>query len=751
MMQSRDVLARNVRNTTELELGTVQTQQNYIPLAPEEPFWANYWLVLRKRKWVAVATVAIVATLATIVSLRTTPVYDAFAKIEINRPNSDVLLGFKDVGAGVSPEAYLDNELELPTQVQILQSSRIALQVVKALKLDSSDPVQAGTLPVSSSPDPAKEAEQINKFLEALRVSTVPDTRLVEIRYSSSNPQLAANVVNTLMQTFIEENIKSKFDSTMQASDWLSKQLYDLQLKVETSQEKILRYEKANGMLGVDEKQNIITAKLDELNKELTVAESDRIQKQSQYEQSLSNNAELLDNADKDSLIGKLRSQEADLKMQYAQLTSQFDESYPKVIELKGQLKELDANIQTEIKKISARAETQYEASLHHEKLLRVAFEAQKEEANKLNEKAVDYNLLKRDYETNRKLYEELLEKLKQASVSAGLKSSNIRIVDAARVPTTPSSPNIPRNIELSLLLGTLGGVALVFVLEALDTTVRTPEQAEIVSALPSLGIIPLSVSGSRLSMSGGRPFLIGRSPSLGMELITHNRPQTQIAESFRSLRTSILLSGPFESRPKVLLITSALPKEGKSSTSVNLAIVLAQKGSRVLLVDADMRRPTLHKFLRVSREVGLSSMLAGTVTEENAILPAPDFPNLFVLPAGPSPSNPVELLDSDLLRGLLKQWRDQYDFVIVDSPPTLSVTDAVVMSPEADAVVVVVRSGETTKDAVRRTRDVLYQVNARIIGIVMNAVDLRSPDLYYYYYYSKRGNGYYHDGAGRN
>src|SRR5215472_16730352 len=750
MMQPRNVLAGNDRASTAdtLDLGQIQTQPVYIPPAPEEPFWANYWLILRKRKWVAIATLVIVAALATIVSLRITPVYDAFAKIEINRPNSDVLLGFKDVGAGVSPD-YFDDQLELPTQVHILQSTRIASQVIKALNLDSSAPVRRGKPSVASPLDPAKETEQINSFLAALRVTPVPDTRLVEIRYSSPNPQLAASIVNTLVQTFIEENIRSKFDSTMQASDWLSKQLYDLQLKVETSEEKILRYEKDNGMAGVDEKQNIITAKLDELNKELTIAESDRIQKQSQYEQTLSSDAELLENADKDSLIGKLRSEEADLKMQYAQLTSQFDESYPKVIELKGQLQQLEKNIHAEVKKMSARAETQYQAALHHEKLLRVAFEAQKEEANKLNEKAVDYNLLKRDYETNRKLYEELLEKLKQASVSAGLKSSNIRIVDAARVPTSPSTPNIPRNIELSLLLGTLGGVALAFVLEAMDTTVRTPEQAEIVSGLPSLGVIPLSLSGSKPFLRG-RPFLIGDSPSSGMELITHKRPQSQIAESFRSLRTSILLSGSFKSRPKVLLITSALPKEGKSSTSVNLAIVLAQKGSRVLLVDGDMRRPTLHRVLGVSREVGLSSLLDGTAAEEKVILPAPDFPNLFVLPAGPSPSNPVELLDSDPLRNLLNRWRDEYDYVIIDSPPTLSLTDAVVVSPETDAVVMVIRSGETTKDAVRRTRDTLLQVNARIIGIVMNAVDLRSPDLYYYYYYSKSGNGYYND-AGRN
>ena len=748
-MPARNTLARSdrVSGAEPFDLPQFQTHANYVPIAPEEPFWTNYWLVLCKRKWVVLATLVVVVTLATIVSLRTRPIYDAFAKIEINQPNSDALLGFKDVGAGASPDYYSDNQFELATQVNVLQSGTIALQVVKALNLDSSAPGTAGQPAIARPPDRSKEAGEIARFQASLRIVPLPDTRLVEIRYSSPDPQMAAIIVNTLVQTFIEENIKAKFDSTMQASEWLSNQLGDLQLKVETSQERILRYQKENGMLGVDEKQNIITAKLDELNREFTAVEADRIQKQSQYQQTMSGNAELLDNSEKDSLIGKLRSQEADLKMQYAQLNSQFGDSYPKVIELKDQLRQLQENIQAEVKKMGARAASQYEAALHHETLLRAAFEAQKEEANKLNEKAVDYNILKRDYETNRKLYEELLEKLKQAGVSAGLKSSNIRVVDAARVPDSPASPNIPRNIELSLLLGALGGIGFAFVLEALDTTVRTPEQVEIVSGLPSLGIIPLSM---RLN-GASRPFLAASLGSSSMELITHKRPQSQIAESFRSLRTSILLSGSFDSRPKVVLITSALPREGKSSTCVNLAIVLAQKGSRVLLVDSDMRRPTLHKVLGVSRDIGLSSLLDETVLEENAILPAPDFPNLFVLPSGQSPSNPAELLDSEVLRKLLKKWRSQYDFVIMDSPPTLSVTDAVVISPEVDAVVMVVRSGQTTKDAVRRTRDTLYQVNARIMGIVMNAVDLRSPDLYYYYYYSKRGNGYYNEGSSRN
>ena len=358
MTPNRNPLARNDRTggPEPSILPKIQAQPNYVPIAPEEPFWTNYWLVLRKRKWVVLATLVVVVTLATIVSFRTRPVYDAFAKIEINQPNSDAILGFKEVGAGVAPDYYSDDQFELATQINILQSGAIALQVIKALNLYSSATENAGKPAIANPPDRSKEASQIARFQAALHVVPLPETRLVEIRYSSPDPQMAATIANTLAQTFIEENVKAKFDSTMQASEWLSKQLDDLRLKVETSQEKILRYQKENGMLGVDEKQNIITSKLDELNREFTAAEGDRIQKQSQYQLTISGNAELLDDSNKDSLIGKLRSQEADLKMQYAQLNSQFGDSYPKVIELKDQLRQLQENIQAEVKKMGARA-----------------------------------------------------------------------------------------------------------------------------------------------------------------------------------------------------------------------------------------------------------------------------------------------------------------------------------------------------------------------------------------------------------
>src|SRR5581483_5572189 len=327
------------------------------------------------------------------------------------------------------------------------------------------------------------------------------NTRIIEIHYRSPDKNLAARVVNTLAATYVEQNFKTRFESTMQASDWLSKQLVDLQLKVETSQEKLVRYQKEHEILGIDEKQNITTAKLDELNKELTQAESDRMGKEALYRLTQTGDPDEIASATNGTsgggpgaggLLDSLRAKHADLKIQVAELSTQFGPAYPKVLQLNNQLKETDVQIQSEIRKIAVKLRSDYMAAQQHEDLLRAAMDKQKQEANKLNESAIEYSLLKRDYETNRQLYEGLLEKLKEAGVTAGLRSNNVKIVDAARVPTYPSEPNIPRNLAFALLLGLTSGVGLAFLLENLDNTVRTPEQAQVIASLPALGMIPL-------------------------------------------------------------------------------------------------------------------------------------------------------------------------------------------------------------------------------------------------------------------
>jgi capsular exopolysaccharide synthesis family protein len=606
-------------------------------------------------------------------------------------------------------------------------------------------------------PDSARTSAVLANFKGSLQVSLIPNTRIIEIRYRSPDKNIAARVVNTLANTYVEQNFKTRFESTMQASDWLSKQLVDLQIKVETSQEKLVKYQKEHEILGIDEKQNITTAKLDELNRELTSAESARMEKESIYHLVQSGDSDSIaaaanvDGAARGSsansaLLEKLREQQVDLKIQVAQLSTQFGSSYPRLAQLNSQLKEVDAQIQTEMRKVAARLRGDYLAAVQRESMLRSALEQQKQEANKLNESAIEYSLLKRDVDANRTLSEGLLEKLKEAGVTAGLRSNNFRIVDVARVPTAPSGPNLLRNLAFALALGLSTGIGLAFLLESMDNTVRTPEQAQTISALPSLGMIPL---GSRSTRElGSREKLALASSKEAVELVTKSRPRSQMAESYRALRTSLLLTfagGP----PKVILVTSALPEEGKTTTSVNSAIVLAQKGTRVLLIDADLRRPSIHKTLGMGPKLGLSNVLTGTATLAQAIIPSTILPELFVLPAGTPPPNPAELLASAKMKDILTELRKDYDHIVIDSPPTLSVTDAVVMSTGADAVVLVIRSGHTTKPALRRARDILLQVNARVCGVLVNAVDLSSPDYYYHYeYQGKYGRGYYQEDA---
>jgi succinoglycan biosynthesis transport protein ExoP len=728
----------------------------YNVLPAQEATLREYLRVLIKRKWMVLSIIVAIFLAVAIASLRQTPVYDAVGRIAVNKADSN-LISFKDS----TPDTdYVYEQSDLDTEVRILQSDLMALQVIRNLNLDKraefgghSDQKQANLVADPLQTDSNRTSALLAMFHSKLRVTLIPNTRIMEIHFSSTDPQLASNAVNTLANTYVEQNFKTKFESTMQASDWLSKQLVDLQMKVETSQEKLVRYQKEHEILGIDEKQNIITEKLDELNKEMTVAESDRMQKEAIYRQTQTNDPDAIAAAIISDTVGgetgagsmlldKLREQQASLRIQVAELSTQFGPSYPKVAQLDSQLKEIDRQLLSETNKAVDHLKGQYLAALQRETMLRTSFEKQKQEANKLNESAIEYSILKRDLDSNRTLYEGLLEKLKEAGVTAGLRSNNFRIIDAARIPTMPSEPNIPRNLSFALVLGVISGVGLAFVLENMDNTVRTPEQATLLSALPSLGMIPL---GSSTSNRGSGKRLALTAAQEVVETVTQGRPQSQMAESYRALRTSLLLSN-LGAPPKVIMVTSARPQEGKTTTSINTSIVLAQKGVRVLLIDADLRRPSVHKTLGMGPRSGLSNVLTGSATVQQTITVSPILPNLFIMPAGTPPPNPAELLASSNMRDLITELRGQYDHIVIDTPPTLSVTDAVVLSPRADATILVIRSGQTTKQALRRARDILMQVNAHVAGVLLNAVDLTSPDYYYYYEYQGKYSQYYQE-----
>lgn len=691
-------------------------EPNEIPTP--QPSLLDLWYTALKRKWYIMGTLLIVLTLAAIISLRATPIYEAVGRIAVFRENSDPLGLNKN--EGVSDD--WDYNVALDTQLRIIKSQTVAVEAAKkALR----------SKPTAS---PQEQRDMTNRLRVGLSAAVLPRTRIIELRFDDPDPKFAMNAINLMIDTYVEQNIKTKVEATVQTSDWLTRQLAELQLKMETAQEKLVRYQKENGILGLDEKNNIITSKLDELNKELTAAQADRIRKEADYRQAAGGAVPESSSKGEGGLLSQLRSRQAELQLQYAQISIQFGPSYPKVAELRNQLAQIQTEIEKETRHMAVHSQSEYLAAQRREQMLRTALEAQKSQANELNEKAIQFGILKHEADSNRQLYESMLQKLKEASLTAGLRSSNIRLVDSAQLPSRPVKPNIPRNMLLALILGLGLGCCVAFTMEVLDNTVNNPDDAQRIAGLPSLGLVPLG-RVEQLRTHKVLPQLRGATAARlqNMELVSHARPQSQMAEAYRAIRTSILLSST--TPPKVILVTSALPKEGKTVTSINTAIVLAQKDQKVLLIDCDMRRPSVARSLGVSGRAGLSSVLTGRELLESAILRHPQLPNLSVLPSGPVPPQPSELLASNQMRELLKACRERFDHIVIDTPPVLSVTDAVILSVQVDSVILVLRSGHTTKQALRRAREVLTQVGAPTAGLVLNAVDLDAPEHYYYYY----------------
>ena len=708
----------------------------------------DYWPIVLRHKWVILSAMLVAVVVSAIVSFSATPIYEAVGRVVINREGADTV-SLKNSDA--SADTYDDYMVAMDTQTHVLQSDAIAKLVIRKLNLDT-DPAFAGkgavyadaTPPAAQGAareiEPHREAGLVGKFHGALQINAIPRTRLLEIRFSSTDAALAAKAVNTLIDTYIEQNYKTRFDATTRTSEFLTQQLSELQLKVEESQEKLVRYQKENGILGIDEKQNIITSKLDELNKELTAAEADRMQKESVYRLASSGEPDLLSNIDPSSPIVKLRSQEEDLHRQLAQASVRFQPTYPKVEELSEQLTAVQTDIKTEITRLETKYKKDYQAALGREKLLRASLENQKSEENRLNESSIEYSLLKRDVESNRQLYEGLLQKLKEAGVMTGLRSSNVRIVDPASAPMTPSSPNIPRNLLMAMVVGLAGGLASAFILESRDNTLHSLEQVRVLTALPSLAVIPFSARPTSKSL----PLSLAKGLPPAPAIASATRPKSEIAEAYRALRTSILLSKSGRSA-KILMVTSALPQEGKTTTCVNLATVLAQQGARVLLIEADMRRAGISKILHFESEIGLSTILGQTTVPdpEEALRQVASVPNLTVLPAGPVALHPSEMLSSPRMRDLLRTLEPEFDHIIIDTPPVLSVTDACLLSALADSTILVIRAGVTSRAALRRAHEMLEHVDARIMGVILNAADFTEPDLYYY---GSRYGNYYHD-----
>jgi polysaccharide biosynthesis transport protein len=745
MADENKIIPRENGSNGSVELIPPSSRLPAWDLSPREPHLYDYLLILRKHQWLILSFLVAVVTIVTITTFRMQAVYVATARIEIDRENGSIL-PFQ----GMESYDYLmDSENYIETQSKILTSETLALKTIRSTGLGArpeyASPNGPSEAVVIGSLENQKRPPELGAFLGSLSVRRVPNSRLMDVSFESTDPQFAARTVNEHIKNFEEHNISSRYEETTRATSWLNEELNELKIKVQDSEDKRIAYERKNQIWTLDDKSNITTQRLADVNKALTDAQDERMKKEALYQFAKAGDiADVPQLRDSPVLQALIQKREA-ASEEYNDALSQYGPNFPKVQRLEAQVKDLDQVIQKENVNTLNRIETDYREARKREEMLTQALDQQKAAANEMAERMVEYNILKREAEANKALYDGLMTKMKEVGISSALQSSNIRVVDPAMIPAYPSRPAKTRNIALSFLVGLVGGIGLALLREYLDNTVKTPDDIETLARLPSLAVVPQFGASNG---NGSRKRLLAGASSNGhdkrIELVAQHLPKSQMSEAFRALRTSLLLSQPGRP-PQVILVTSALPREGKTTAAANLAVTLAQLGDKTVLVDADLRKPGVGRLLNLggNKYAGFSSYLAGVSSLDLVTVPHPDIPNLSAIPTGPLPPNPADLLSSNKLAEAIAELRTKFKFVVIDSPPVMAATDAVIVSVQVDGVLLVVRSGETPKEAFTRTRDLLISVKCHILGVVLNAVDSGAPDYYYSYRYYPYSYGY--------
>jgi len=735
----------------------------------DEVHLLDYWRVIVARRWVILAILSTVVAATTIYTFKQTPIYQATATIQIDKENPNIL-SFKDV---YQIETSTDDTLR--TQFEILKARTLARRVIEDLKLEKlqefqpQEPGMVGSMvaylrsvlvPKSSldSKEPDLLRPVIDSYLLRLNVSPVRQARLVNISFDSPDPELASLVINAHSKHFIEQNLQFKVDATQDASTFLQQNLVTLKQKLEKSEDTLQEYSRQNKILFTEAGKNTATEKLRQLEEEYTKAQSDRIQKESYNRLVQGGSTDTLPQVMDNKLITDLTSKLADLQRQDSESAVTFGPDFPARKRITGQIAQLHSSLESEKDRVMSMIGSEYSAAQQREQLLAAELEIQRGLVNKINEDIIQYNIYKGEAESNRQLYEGLQKRLNEAGVSAGLTASNIRIVDRAEVPSSPVRPQKALNIFLSIIVGLMLGVGFAFFQEYLDSSIKAPEDIARYLNLPTLGMIPrLQSLGGKEGYGHGR-YGYGHTygslskaksedqamqKSENVDLIAHESPNSLMAEAYRSVRTSLLLSSSGHP-PQIIVVTSASPSEGKTVTAVNLAISLTQTSSKVLLIDADMHKPRVQGVFSLGNSPGLSAFLAGTSTLKDVIHET-HIPGLLVLPCGVTPPNPGELVLSAGFRRMIEALREYFDYIVLDSPPVGNVSDARILAAAADSTILVVKALSTSRHHAREAVAHLTNTRARIGGVVLNDVDVRrrsyySGYSYYRTYYSNYG-----------
>jgi capsular exopolysaccharide synthesis family protein len=705
----------------------------------------EYARVVLKRKWVLVTFAIVLVLLAALISFTTTPLYRATATLLIDEPGAS-LLNIQDV---LNAGAYYRTDYMgtyFNTQLRLLTSRSLAERVAKKINLGSRAEFRGAGEPTPSSADYAFS------ILGGLSIAPIEETRLVYVSYVSPHASLAADVVNALIEEFVSFSVETRYEATKQTSEFLSEQVALLREDLKRKEEDLQKYGQDKNILYLSGDESTVVNKFSEVNTALTTAQIERYAKETVYRELKNISVDALPESVSNPTIQALKTTYSQVKSDYEEKGKTYRPDYPEMAQLKARLDATKNTLQEEIRKEVTAAEANYRAALKIESSLQGLLDKQRGDVTRMNKNAIFYHTLRTEVENMRTLLSTLIAKQNEIQVSSqlgGLRTSNIKVVDRALVPGGPFTPNVRRNLLTALLLGLFGGLGLIFLVEYLDNTVKGPEDVEKLVGLPSLGIIPfLSADGLKKKSD---PYGSYRSygaegdkpgemiPEVReIELINHLYPKFSIAEDYRTVRTSILFSHA-DSAPKTISFTSTLPQEGKTATISNLAISFAQLEGKVLLIDADLRKPRLHKIFNLLNVNGLSSYLAGKNSFEE-VVQMTCIDNIWTIPSGPHPPNPAELLNSMKMKELLALAKDRFNIVLLDTPPVLAVIDPVIVSSLVDSTVFVVRAGKTTRRPLVRAIEEIRKSKADIIGVVFNEVKIGHQGIgtpfYHYYQY---------------
>jgi len=731
--------------------------------------------VYRKRHRVIYGTVLTLGILCAIYCVLSTRRYEATGSVQIQKEASDGMgLDSLMSDAGGASDA-LEANIIIQTQASILESDTLAIRTIENLHMEGTEdfaprwnplgwimelipdngPKEAPGTTLENSPERRRKALKV--FTANLTVKPTAGTRLIEIDYLNPDPKLAAAVVNEITQGLIDYNFQTRFNATNQASTWLTGQLADLRTTTEDLQAKVVKLQRESGVysLGTVDatgKEMAYSGVLDQLQQEtsaLSMAQQNRILKGAIAKAAESGDAETLSGLSGNTMIGTtsmansmaliqaLRQQESLQQGMVKEAEAKYGSSYPKLGELRANLEGIQKSIKAEVERVRERAESDSAVAKTTEDTTRKFYDQAKNEADKLNDKGIEYAIARQEAEGSRMLYEDLLKRLKEAGVLEGLKSSNITVVDPGRVPSKPKKPNIPVYMALAIGAGFFLGCLAALLVDTLDNKVSSIQEVEEITGQTILGATPVIEDIAKALTPDGR----NQVPTLG-------DPHSTFAEAMRSIRTAVLLTGGAD-KSRVILLTSSLPGEGKTTISTNLAVVLAQTNRKVLLVDIDMRRGTLRHKLGLPASVGLSELLAGQerVPQFHSI---EGLPSLDILQSGTPPPNPSELLDSKLSDWLLL-WREHYDYIVLDGPPLLPVTDAKIVHPMADITLLLTRSGLTERAQLQRSFRILANSSKHFVGVIMNGLRPQDENYYGYYGYRKYSYNYGKDGDAKS